>query len=257
MNTAPSLHKLQREFVAWVLGDAGSAAAASVHGNGLAADARLGIYRNSVFNNLTATLATDYPVVKKLVGNEFFDGVAARYIRDIPSRSGNLQHVGARFPEFLMRMPEAASLPYLADVARLEWARQESLLARNATPLDPAQLAHLTEDQLATLSLELHPDVRLVDSTYPVLDIWLFCQEPRDGNLNLGSAGQRVMLWRDGSQISMRAIDAGIHALLSAMQRNVALTSAHDAAVNANPEFDLDAALQILFADGLIVAYDF
>lgn len=257
MNTAPSLHKLQREFMAWVLGDARSAAGESVRGNGLTPDARLGIYRNIVFNNLTATLATDYPVIKRLVGNDFFDGMAARYIREEPSRSGNLQNFGARFPEFLVCVPEAASLPYLADVARLEWARQEGLLAGSAMPLDPAQLAHVAEDQQATLSLELHPSVRLLESSYPVLDIWLFCQDPQDGHLNLNGPGQRVMLWRDGNQIAMRVIDAGMYALLSAMQHNVSLVSAHQPAIAANPDFDLNAALQILFADGVITGFDF
>jgi hypothetical protein len=256
MNTAPSLHSLQREFMSWVLGDSGADVAAAVRGNGLTPAARLGIYRNIVFNNLTATLAIDYPTVKRLVGDEFFDSVAARYIRDVPSRSGNLQHFGARFPEFLASTPEAASLPYLADVARLEWARQESLLTRNATPLDPAQLARVSEDSQVTLSLELHPSVRLVDSAYPVLDIWLFCQNPKDGNLTLDGSSQRVMLWRDCNQIAMRAVDAGLYELLAVMQRDVALAAAHDAAVTANPNFDLNDAVQQLFADGLIVGYD-
>lgn len=257
MNTAPSLHKLQREFMAWILGDNAATATDSVHGNGLAPDARLGIYRNIIFSNLTATLATDYPAIKALVGDVFFESAATRYIRDEPSRSGNLQNYGARFPEFLAQLPEAASLTYLADVARLEWARQESLLAADAMLLDPARLLDVAEDRQHALQLQLHPSLRLVDSVHPILDIWLFCQNPDGKRLNLDANGQCVMLWRSDSQIAMRAIDTGLRVLLHSMQMGTRLIAAHDAAIAADEGFDLNTALQSLFADGLITGYDF
>ena len=257
MTTAPSLLELQREFMAWVLGDSSADAAASVRGNGLAPDARLGIYRNIVFSNLTATLATDYPAIKALVGEAFFESTAARYIRDEPSRSGNLQDYGARFPEFLACLPEAASLPYLADVARLEWARQESLLAADAMQLDPARLMDIPDDKQHALQLQLHPSLRLVDSVHPILDIWLFCQNPDGKRLNLDGNGQCVMLWRSDSQIAMRAIDPALRILLHSMQTGASLAAAHYAATAADEDFDLNTALQSLFADALITGCDF
>ncbi|HET7396129.1 MAG TPA: DNA-binding domain-containing protein [Gammaproteobacteria bacterium] len=257
MTTAPPLHKLQRDFMAWVLGDASSGAVDSVRGNGLAPDARLGIYRNIVFSNLTATLTTDYPVVKALVGEAFFENAATRYIRDEPSRSGNLQDYGAGFPEFLARLPEAASLPYLADAARLEWARQESLLAADAAPLDPTRLMDVPETKQDALRLQLHPSLRLVDSAHPILDIWLFCQEQQDEGLKLDGSGQSVMLWRSEDRIAMRAIGTGMHALLRAMQNGETLSTAHAAAIAADENFDFEAALQGLFSDALITGYDY
>jgi hypothetical protein len=257
MTTAPPLHKLQRDFMAWVLGDASSGAVDSVRGNGLAPDARLGIYRNIVFSNLTATLTTDYPVVKALVGEAFFENAATRYIRDEPSRSGNLQDYGAGFPEFLARLPEAASLPYLADAARLEWARQESLLAADAAPLDPTRLMDVPETKQDALRLQLHPSLRLVDSAHPILDIWLFCQEQRGDTLKLDGAGQSVVLWRDQNQIAMRALDAGLLTLLRSMQDGGTLSAAHAATVAADENFDFETALQVLFSDALITGYDY
>lgn len=256
MTTAPSLHKLQHEFMAWVLGDAGSAAVDSVRGNGLAAEARLGIYRNIVFSNLTATLATDYPAVKTLVGDAFFESAAARYIRDEPSRSGNLQDYGARFPDLLARLPEAASLPYLADIARLEWARQESLLAADAEPFDPAHLTNVPEDKQASLRLQLHPSLRLVTSAYSIFDIWLFCQEQQDEGLKLDDTDQSVMLWRDENQIAMREIGPGLHAMLQSMQDGGTLNTVHATAMAADEDFDFETALQGLFSDALITGYD-
>lgn len=256
MRTAPSLHKLQSEFMDWMLGGSNPGIADAVRGKGLAASARLGIYRNIVFSNLTAALATAYPAVKLLVGDEFFDSIAARYICEEASLSGNLQEYGDRFPALLARAPEAATLRYLADIARLEWARQECLLAADATALDPRQLTTVPEAQQSTLRLALHPSLRLVDSPQPILDIWLFCQTPDHGRLQLSGNGQLVMLWRNETQIAMREIDAGLYALLTGMSHGETLANANAAAVAADAGFALDAVLPALFADALITGYD-
>ena len=257
MRTAPSLHRLQTEFMEWVLGHDSAGVADSVRGNGLTASARLGIYRNIVFNNLTATLATAYPTVKTLVGDDFFETIAARYIREQPSLCGNLQAYGDRFPMTLANASEAQSLPYLADVARLEWARQECLLAADAASFDPRELTAVPETRQITLRLALHPSLRLVDSQHPILDIWLFCQTPGEARLQLDGKGQQVMLWREATQIAMRAIDAGLYTLLTNMSHGETLADANAAALVADADLALDAVLPALFADGLITGYDF
>ncbi|MGH8281337.1 MAG: HvfC/BufC family peptide modification chaperone [Gammaproteobacteria bacterium] len=176
MNTAPSLHELQTGFTGWMLGQQDAALPGAVAGNGLTPEMRLQVYRNIVFNNLTAALRTAYPAVLKLVGEEFFEGAAARYIRDYPSASGNLQDFGAQFADCLTSMPEAAGLPWLADMARLEWARQLAYLAADGQALAPAALAAISDSKQGDLRLGLHPGVRLLESNHPLLDIWDFCQ---------------------------------------------------------------------------------
>jgi len=138
---SPSLPELQNAFARAVLEGSDAPLDGWVRGNGLEPRARIQIYRNMVFNNLTAALRTAYPAVEKLVGKDFFDAAAARYVRDFPSLTGNLQDYGAAFPAFLARMPEAQALAYLADVARLEWARQEAYLAGDPAPLNARTLS--------------------------------------------------------------------------------------------------------------------
>ncbi|MGH8401421.1 MAG: hypothetical protein ACRESU_10000, partial [Gammaproteobacteria bacterium] len=88
-------------------------------------------------------------------------------------------------------------------------------------------------------------------------DIWLFCQEQQDEGLKLDGVGQAVMLWRDENQIAMRAIGAGLHTLLRAMQEGETLSAAHAAAMAADENFDFEMALQGLFSDVLITGYDY
>ena len=255
MNTAPSLLNLQADFARWMLGERGLPLPEVVAGNGLAPAARLQIYQNIIFNNLTAALRTDYPAVLKLVGEDFFESAAARYIREYPSRSGNLQDFGAAFPKCLAAMPEAATLPYLGDVARLEWARQESYLAADAAPLDAAALASLPEDQHATLRLVLHPSLRLVESAHPIWDIWMFCQEAAPQRLNLSGEGQALMVWRDTRQLVMQPMAGGQREFVAALLGKKPLAVAHASAVTAESQFDLTACLHWLLQTGLITGY--
>ncbi|MGA9852623.1 MAG: DNA-binding domain-containing protein [Gammaproteobacteria bacterium] len=257
MNTAHSLHNLQTDFANWMMGKRGVPLPEAVAGNGLDSGARLQIYRNIIFNNLTAALRTAYPVVLKLVGQEFFDGVAARYIRDYPSKSGNLQDFGAAFPECLTMLPEAATLPYLADMARLEWARQQAYLAADTQPLEPNALAAVPGDKHAELRLTLDPSVRLIESSYPILEIWGFCQRHIDERLTLGESAQRVLIWRTDSQIAMQALTPAQHAFLAPLMKNQTLAAAHECATRLEPDFDVGTSLRWLFSMQMITNYSF
>lgn len=252
MNTAPSLPELQRRFADGVLRNNPGELSEWIAGNGLEPESRLQIYRNVVFNNLTAALHTAYPAVLKLVGHGFFETAAAFYIRNYPSASGNLQDYGAHFAELLARLPEVAHLPYLVDVARLEWARQQAYLAADEATLNSSALATVTESAYDRLHFRLHPSVRLITSKHPVLDIWLFCQETSPGHLQLREQGQEIALWRDGTQVAMQALDAGSSRFLNSLLKNLSFADSYNAAVQAKAEFDLTACLQWLFKTGLV-----
>ena len=77
-------------------------------------------------------------------------------------------------------MPQTASVPYLADVARLEWRVNCVLHAPDSLPLDLAHLAQLEEDALAALRLQRHPATRLLRCAYPADVIWRAVLEQDD-----------------------------------------------------------------------------
>jgi hypothetical protein len=256
MYAAPSLHKLQTEFAGWMLGQHDSGLPDAVAGNGLAPEARLQIYRNVIFNNLTAALRTAYPSVLKLVGEAFFEGAAARYICDCSFTSGNLQDFGAQFADCLASLPEGAHLPYLADVARLEWARQLAYLAADTEALKPAALTGVPENAQFGLRLGLHSSVHMLESDYPLLEIWEFCQREQTEHLRLRDQGQRILIWRthDG-QIAMQPLLPAQFAFLQALQAGETLAEAHDLALRDDEGFDLGDCLCGLFGNRLISAY--
>jgi hypothetical protein len=103
--------------------------------SGSPAGRRFDVYRNNVFVGLIEALERRYPVCRTLVGEEFFRAMARLYVELSPPRSPVLLTYGSDFAEFVETFPPAASLPYLADVVRLENALVAAFHARDAEPL--------------------------------------------------------------------------------------------------------------------------
>ena len=92
----PSLRELQQRFADAVLAPhrtgPGFAIAGPAPGTDPAppthAAERIGIYRNAVFANYRNALAASYPVIRRLVGEPFFNAAVDAFVRARPSRSG-------------------------------------------------------------------------------------------------------------------------------------------------------------------------
>jgi hypothetical protein len=156
---------------------------------------RFGVYRNNVMVGLIEGLRDAYPVVCRLVGDEFFRAMARIFARAHPPRSPVMLEYGEGFAEFISDFPPAAALPYLADVARLERAWVEAYHAAEAETA-----ADFSSTPPA--SLRLHPATRLVRSRFPILDIWQANQpdtEPR--RLELTDAGDNVLVTRPRAEV--------------------------------------------------------
>ena len=254
MPVTPRLHELQQGFADALTGR-GNAIAAWVEGAGLDPSARLRIYRNAVASTLTTALRESYSTVLALVGDDFFDAMAARYRQQHPSTCGNLQRFGGALARFIADMPEAQTLDYLADVARLDWLRQSAALAPDATPVGLAARTTAAMAEPHRLRIRLHPSLRLLASAHAVLTIWRWCREPTESSLRLNGNSEYVLLWRDGGDVSMSAIDPATFRCIETLAAGRDLASAYVAATDVDSAFDLEPCLRDLLAHGLIVAF--
>ena len=199
---------------------------------------RLQVYRNNVFISLRQALADVYPVVQRLVGEEFFNQLARRFVREYPSRSGNLHDFGRELGRFLATLPDSSGLPYLPDVAALEWALHEVFHEADAQPFD---FSRLSDPENARLPL--HPAARLVASRYPILAIWEANHAEHPGLVDLDAGGDWLIVFRDGLERHILRLTAGEFALLGALAQGMTLGEACEAAVAAEPQLDLAAAM--------------
>ncbi len=208
--------------------------------------ARFAVYRNNLHHGLGQALGEAYPVVRRLVGDAFFMATARIFLAAYPPRSRSLALHGEGFAEFLDGFEPASTLPYLADVARLERAWLESLHAADAEPLTPDALADLG-DGLATARFEPHPATRLVQSAHPVVSIWQANQEDGSGG-EIEDRPEAALVCRALDTVTVRALapaDAGFAA---------ALLDGASAAEAAADGVDVAGTFHILLADGAFAA---
>ncbi len=81
-------------------------------------------------------------------------------------QAAHLNVYGGEFGDFLAGFAPAQSLPYLPDVARLEWAVSCAANAPDATPLDPAALGTIGEADQGRIQFQPHPSVQIVYLAY-------------------------------------------------------------------------------------------
>jgi len=231
----PSLREAQLAF------------AERVFGAGRPISPREQVYRNNVFISLTGALADVYPVVQRLVGEKFFTQLARRYIRSHPSRSGNLHDFGRDLTRFMLQIPDLKSLPYLPDVAALEWACHEAFHGADAPAFDFTQV---TDAQDARP--RLHPAARLVASRYPVLAIWEANQENEPGVVDLDAGGDWLVVFRRELLVEIQRLTPGEFALLAGLRDDMTLGEACEAALAAEPALDLPAAMGRIVTNALL-----
>ena len=215
----------------------------------------LAIHRRNVQVALVEALAAAYPVVRRLVGEAFFEAAAARHARETPSRSPDLRAFGAGFGDFLETYPHAAGLPYLADVARLEWAVHACFHAEDAPVLAAAQLAQSGLDQPERVRLRLHPAVRLVASRHPVQAIHAANQPGCDGTPLRVAGPDWLLVRRDATQVRIDALAAPEWQFLRRIAQGEPLGRACEAFGDAAADA-LGAALARHAGMGLFAGFD-
>jgi hypothetical protein len=209
----------------------------------LAPEARLNVYRNTFVGTLTTALRLSFPAVYRLVGAEFFESAARLFIEAEPPRSAWLDDYGDAFPEFLARFARAASLPYLAGVARLEWAVSRALHAPDVEALDLSRLSVLDPADHSRIAFVPHPSVGLVRADHPIDAVWRAVLEQDDKamtRIDLSSGPVRLLVQRAKSGIE---VSEPAWRFASALFASEPLQAATDAAP------DVDAS--ILLADHL------
>ena len=250
-----SLLELQRDFASDILNGAADKTGVCLRSEKFSGEQLLQVYRNNFFLSLTSALRDIYPVVNKLVGDGFFNYTAEQFIRQHPSISGNLHNFGSGFANFLSSFKPAAGLPYLADIARLDWAYHLAFHAADVATLAPEKLAQIPTDRYGEMRLAISPSVSLLQSDHPIFSIWEFSNrdDDNDTGLDLDIGGQSVLVHRPLLDVKVLLLDAGEHLFLSALANRQILSIAVEPVVDKDPQFDLNATLSKHFSIGTIV----
>ena len=152
----PDLAEFQRDFARALTFDDTASSAPQRRG--------FEVHRNSSTRGIVEALRAAFPTIDKLLGAEMFAQVALDFRAISPPNSPVLSDYGADFPSFLRAQPWTSELPYLADVARIDWLWLESFLAPDVSdaPRSSGTMARV----------RLHPATRFAWFATPAMTIW-------------------------------------------------------------------------------------
>jgi hypothetical protein len=222
--------------------------------NGADPASRFAVYRNNVHSSLINALAAGYPVTLQLVGDAFFRAMAGVYAQAFPPTSPLLNEYGSDFADFIQGFAPAASVPYLADVARLERLRVRAYHAADIAPLNRQTVIDRLQQQsaLGALRLQLHPSLSTLDSAYAVVALWAAHQAMTTLATLDPLAQQSALVLRNGLEVEVFAIDSGSVAFINSLDNGCPLEIAVACALDVAAEFDLHQCLALLISHGAI-----
>lgn len=208
-------------------------------------------YRSHASLQSARALAVVYPAIASVLGDENFQGLARSLWRAHPPQRGDLGQWGGEMAAHIARLDDLSQAePYLADLARLEWALHRAELAAD-DDAEPASFALLVDEDPDDLGLTLAPGAGSFHSPWPVASL---LQAHRDGRSALDTPSDQAIpeaaiYWRQGWRAVFRAAQAGearfLDALLAGQTLAAALAGAHD--------FDLGGWLTPAVQEGLLL----
>lgn len=240
----------QADFAQALLDPAQACPEGLVAWNGSDPAMRFAIYRNNVVVSLVDALADTFPAVQELVGVDFFRAMARRFVQAHPPHTRVMAWYGADFAAFVESFESAASVPYLADVARLEMGRVRAYHAADVTAVAPEalQAALADPEQLAQLQLDLHPSLHVVASRFAVFSLWAAYQGRVQGADVDPTLPQTALVFRQGLDVEVVEVSAAAGAFITALQQGSSLL----VAASVDAALDLPPILALLIRQQLI-----
>jgi hypothetical protein len=248
------LLELQMELRSAVLGADAHGLVAAIETGRLAPQGRLRIYRNHAVTTLCRALESTFPVVCRLVDRRFFAYAAHEYLHRFPPRSRCLTEYGMEFADFLAGFEPCEDWPYLADVARFEWALKAAATVGEASPSRIEVLVAISPESAAMVRLSLQPSLVYFASAWPIDAIWQANQQTEMPTVDLAEGEIYLEVRRAVNGAAWQRLHPAAFAFRRAIAGGMTLGAAATAAATAEPACDLAAAIDDLFAEGLVVA---
>jgi Putative DNA-binding domain len=223
---------------------------------GKAAVGRFNIYRNNVMVSLIDALAAVFPATERITGVEFFRAMARFHIRATPPTSPLLFEYGRDFPDFIERYEYARSVPWLADVARIERAWLDAYHAADMRTLSPKVLASIVPEFVSKAIFVPHPAVRIVRSGFPAVSIFAAGRSGAPIDRVVAVAPEDALITRPGLDVIVRHLPPGGAIFLARLISRATLGEAVTAAFEADASFDLPANIAGMIEAGVFTAID-
>lgn len=212
------------------------------------------IYQDSFIGRLQKILSSTFPVCQKLVGDDFFFNMTIPYI-ETHAPTNDLNRYGATFSDFISQHPVAPQLPYLADVAKLEWAWQETFTAKDNPLFNFDELAAAYHDGLRDIFFKLPERSSLLNSPYPLQHIWETNQDAYQGDTLITLDSPQLfyfLIWRQQLNRKMDVLTYSEWQVLTLIKQQLSLNQICETIDTYFPHISLSQTLSKLVAQSWI-----
>ncbi len=249
-----ALHEFQTSFGAYLTGDAAIEDCA-----GLSSDTveNAAIYQNNVRHAHSGALASTYPALRNLIGEDCFDAIADQFCEASPPASSVLSEYGEEFPAYLANCPELSGFPFLPEVARLEWAMNVALHSPLSPVTQASDLARLAEAESTDISDLLEPttSLQLFMSEQPVQDILIAALANDAERIStIEHAPQRLAIFRRNEGVVVEPLTAAEFTFLTAIVLGQSFGKAADQAIAQEPAIAIENIIGRLLTLGVFAA---
>ncbi|MBI2254698.1 MAG: putative DNA-binding domain-containing protein [Proteobacteria bacterium] len=211
------LLELQRQMCGTVRGQGASEPPGLYRPTHLPPGHPLSVYRNNHRISLAAALAVTFPTVTKLLGADAMQVVAGRFLMLHPPRQPCVAEYGNDFAGYLEGEALAGELPYLPDLARLDWALNRARTAADAMPYSAQDLAAESSDQLGDLQFVPHPSLTLLESKYALPQVYQAIHGSTLATTAREGKPCHLMIWRQLQDARFAAVGANVFASAQAI----------------------------------------
>jgi len=210
------LAELQQHFQQCLLAPAADGPHPWVRAGGRAAPERqLAVYIHAYAARLKEVLASDYRAVLIAVGEDAFERLSQAYLETHPSHYFSLRDFGARLASFIASEPAYCTLPWLAELARFEWALGRAFDAGDTTVARIEDMAAIAPEHWPLLRFELHPSVQRLDFSWNTPGLWaeLTAEQPSPVTAT-ETEPTSWLIWREQLTTRFRSLPADEQAAL-------------------------------------------
>jgi hypothetical protein len=216
----------------------------------------LSVYRNGFLKTCTDGLTANYPVVRAIVGDDYFHALARAYVDQYPPTRGTLVGYGERLADFIRQLEGEHGLDYLADAAAIDAAWLESYFAEEGLPLAPADIEGMGAKGADVTAVRVHltPHVQLVRIENSIVDTWARLRDQCEltEGVALTKRVQLAMLWRPDGRVHIKALDDAESTFISTLVDVATLGEAAARAYAVDASFDLAGTFAALLRNNIL-----
>ena len=219
------LADLQAAYRGYLLSGDSAALAPAIVADSFDGPERLAIYRNNFLIGLGEALKANFPVTLQLLGTDFFEQTARRFVLSHPPQRPCLFEYGAGFADYLRDLPPLATRPYIVDMARFEFARVAAYNAPAEPAITPETLIGLSPEQLEALPIRRARHALIVAVRAPVLALWQAHQaaEPDFAAIDMTPKSYVLLVCRPDQTLMYQELELSASAFLLAAEHETSL----------------------------------